>query len=675
MIKKSVSKILIVLIFIGLNYAGFSAIGRTFAYFSDTIILTDNILQTGVLDMILRSGQGNFVPEAENMLPGDQVNRDIYIGKTTSSLALQHQVSFELIDGDIDLCQQLDLKIWYDHYHGPKDGGYANRDMRLVYDGKLVALSDYSHTDFTIPHSDDQFDSDPSDGTEQWFYYSVIVPADLENSYQNEVCHFQFVFQGWQSTLPDSSQGFTNTETMESVIALSDWASPAIENVESLIATPGEANELKAIIIWETDELATSNLNWGVNTFYGQTAPLMEDTIADKLLHSVEISDLSPQMVYHFHVRSKDAQGNETISPDYVFQTDGSKSETSAAGVVINEFLPIAGNYPEFIEFYNKGDVQLDIADWIIKNNNTTIVIDSDILYDNAISTIIKPGEWLVIDLSKIGEDILDNISDIIILYDSESNEIDTISYVDASMVDKSYARIPDGSSDWVDPIPTPGTPNKLEEEEIKELEPELIPELELEEIIEELPLSVATTTTSTIPDIDILENSTSTSITISGQATSTITEPLVGGAATSATTTTTTEPLVEELDTTTTTTTEPLIEETTTTTTTTPEEPIITTTTIIEETIEEESFVEEIVVVETTVKELINEEPTVIDEQAVVESQPAIEEQSVVMPDNNSSNLDGAGSISDDSVIPAEGIGENSGDSGVDVGGESVSE
>jgi len=158
---------------------------------------------------------------------------------------------------------------------------------------------------------------------------------------------------------------------------------------------------------------------------------------------------------------------------------------------------------------------------------------------------------------------------------------------------DKSYARIPDGSPNWVDPIPTPGAPNKLEEE-IEELEPEPEPEPELlsEEIIEEIPLITATTTTSTIPDIDILENSTSTSTIIPEQTTVTTTEPLVAGAATSTTTTTTTtttEPPIEELDLTTTTTTiEPLIEGTTTTTTTISEEPMTTTTTttIPEETI-----------------------------------------------------------------------------------------
>jgi hypothetical protein len=359
----------------------------------------------------------------------------------------------------------------------------------------------------------------------------------------------------------------------------------------------------------------------------------------------------------------------------------GEELSTDNLGIVINEFLPIAGDYPEFIEFYNKGGVQLDIADWMIKNKDTTIIINSDILYDGLTSTIIEPGKWLVIDLSKVREDVLSNTSDIIVLYDNENNEIDKISYVEASMADKSYARIPDGSPNWVDPIPTPCASNKLEEE-IEELEPE--PDLILEEIIEEIPLITATTITSTIPDIDILENSTSTSITIPDQTTSTTTEPLVAGATTSRTTV----PTVEESAITTTTT--ELPEEDFTTTTTTTTELLVNENqegsnineenTFPEENAEEQFSVEEILVDETIAEEVINEEQAMVDEQAivntVVETQPVIEEQQVALPDNNSSNPDGVGEgVNDGSASPVEGAGEDSGDSGVDAGGESVSE
>jgi len=107
MLYKPITKITCLLIIIGLNWTGLLAIGQTFAYFSDTESSIDNTIQTGVLNMTLRSGQSNFVSDADNMKQGNQVNRDIYVGKTFPSLDLKHNVSFEFIDGDLDLCNQL----------------------------------------------------------------------------------------------------------------------------------------------------------------------------------------------------------------------------------------------------------------------------------------------------------------------------------------------------------------------------------------------------------------------------------------------------------------------------------------------------------------------------------------------------------------------------------------
>ncbi|GAH60567.1 unnamed protein product, partial [marine sediment metagenome] len=169
-------KFISLFVVIALNASGLFAVGEALAYFSDNDLAGNNVLEAGILDMTVRSGQGNFVPGADNMTPGKQVNRDIYVGKTALSIPLNHKVGFEFISGNIELCNQLDLKIWYDHYFGPPSGGYAYRDMRLTYNGKLPALINYTHSDFEIPHPDDQFDTNPNDGTEQWFYYSIILP-------------------------------------------------------------------------------------------------------------------------------------------------------------------------------------------------------------------------------------------------------------------------------------------------------------------------------------------------------------------------------------------------------------------------------------------------------------------------------------------------------------------
>ncbi|GAI30660.1 unnamed protein product [marine sediment metagenome] len=117
MIKKSLFKIISLLLIIGLNWTGLSAIGKTFAFFNDTENSANNVFQAGVLDMTVRPGQNNFTPNAENMMHGDQVNRDIYIGKTADSSSLKHKVSYEFVGGNEDFCSRLQLKVWYNPYH------------------------------------------------------------------------------------------------------------------------------------------------------------------------------------------------------------------------------------------------------------------------------------------------------------------------------------------------------------------------------------------------------------------------------------------------------------------------------------------------------------------------------------------------------------------------------
>ncbi len=318
---KSFIKILSILLIIGLNWAGLSAVGKTFAYFSDTEDSASNSFQTGILDMTVRSGQNNFTPNAENMVAGDQVNRDIYVGKTAGSSPLQYRVSYELIDGNEDLCNQLDLKIWYDHYQC--EGSYEDcRDMRLTYNGKLSALDKYTNTDFIIPHPDDQFDTDPSDGTEQWFYYSIVVPNDIADSFQGEVCEFKFVFEGWQDNIDNYEDGgFTDVEEIENTIKIGYWNPP----------------------------------------------------------------------------------------------------------VVLNEFLPNAGNYPEFIELYSKTASSIDLNGFYIKANGDTIPINTTTTstYSGG-STIIPANGWLVVTA---GGDKIGDSSGTIALYNRNNVLVDSYTY------------------------------------------------------------------------------------------------------------------------------------------------------------------------------------------------------------------------------------------------------
>lgn len=315
-IGKSLGKIGIFAGVIYFAFCGMSILGGTSSYFNDTATVSDSALQAGIFDLTARSGQSNFVSGADSMIPGKQVARDIYVGKTSLSLPLKHNVDFEFVSGDADLCDQLDLKIWYDHYKEP-----GNRDMRLTYNGKLSALLDYGNVDFEIPHTDDQFDTNSSNGTEQWFYYSITLPNDTSDDFQGKVCNFKFVFNAWQNNLDYLSGGFTDKEELGSTIKTKYWNSP----------------------------------------------------------------------------------------------------------VVLNEFLPNAGEYPEFIEIYNQTGEDIDLSGFYIMANNNEIPINSTTTADySGGSTVILANGWLVVTT---GGDLMDNNSGIITLYNSNDVIVDTYNY------------------------------------------------------------------------------------------------------------------------------------------------------------------------------------------------------------------------------------------------------
>jgi predicted ribosomally synthesized peptide with SipW-like signal peptide len=219
--KKTLFKILAIFVCVAINLTGLSAIGNTFAYYTDEVEINGSTFSAGTLDLTVISGQNNFIPssKAGNMGPGDSVARDIYVGKAADSLPLKHRVSYQFVSGDPSFCDLLQLEIYYDHYHGPFSAGYAaSRDMRLKYNGPLTSLSNLTDPDFIIPHPDDQFDSNPADGTDQWFYYQITYPAGTPKVTGMQ-CVFKFVFDGWQINMADpSSGGFVDTADVSSTL-------------------------------------------------------------------------------------------------------------------------------------------------------------------------------------------------------------------------------------------------------------------------------------------------------------------------------------------------------------------------------------------------------------------------------------------------------------------------
>lgn len=78
-------------------------------------------------------------------------------------------------------------------------------------------------------------------------------------------------------------------------------------------------NATSAIVTWETDEDADSEVNYGLNKNYG----IARDPFPNKKKHRVLLEDLEPSTVYHLRVGSQDYGGNQALSGDYTLTTKG----------------------------------------------------------------------------------------------------------------------------------------------------------------------------------------------------------------------------------------------------------------------------------------------------------------------------------------------------------------
>jgi len=126
----------------------------------------------------------------------------------------------------------------------------------------------------------------------------------LYNLSENSTYHFLIRTTDASGNVSDS-EDFTFTTA--------DQTPPVISGIATQTVL-----ENGATITWNTDEGATSLVEYGLTTAYGTLATVTEALAAS---HSVTINSLTPFTTYHFRVRSTDAAGNQSISTDFSFTT------------------------------------------------------------------------------------------------------------------------------------------------------------------------------------------------------------------------------------------------------------------------------------------------------------------------------------------------------------------
>ena len=97
-----------------------------------------------------------------------------------------------------------------------------------------------------------------------------------------------------------------------------DTTPPVISNVNAVVT------DTTATITWDTDELATSAVDYGTDTSYGSNAG--GATLVSS--HSVTLTSLTPGTEYHFLVSSTDASSNTASGSDTTFTTNAGADTT-----------------------------------------------------------------------------------------------------------------------------------------------------------------------------------------------------------------------------------------------------------------------------------------------------------------------------------------------------------
>ena len=78
-----------------------------------------------------------------------------------------------------------------------------------------------------------------------------------------------------------------------------DTVPPTLFNVAAANVTSNSAT-----ISWTSDEASDSQVEYGPDSGYGQSTPVKPSLVT---LHTVPLSGLAPDTVYHYRVRSADA--------------------------------------------------------------------------------------------------------------------------------------------------------------------------------------------------------------------------------------------------------------------------------------------------------------------------------------------------------------------------------
>lgn len=189
-----------------------------------------------------------------------------------------------------------------------------------------------------------------------------------------------------------------------------DTTPPVISDVSASVFVSS------ATITWQTNELSTSQVEYGITTDYGSAA---ENTQL-KTNHSILLSTLLENTTYYYRVNSRDAAGNTATGSGLYFVTNSYVTETSEQ-IIVDQFgwradskkvvifaNPIEGQNST-IEYTpaNTFEIKRSSDDVTVYSGNTTVwengathADSGDKAWHGDFSDFNTPGEYYIYDAS-----------------------------------------------------------------------------------------------------------------------------------------------------------------------------------------------------------------------------------------------------------------------------------
>jgi len=145
-----------------------------------------------------------------------------------------------------------------------------------------------------------------------------VSQAELETSHEIIIRHLLDNTQYVLVVLGRDQLGNLATSDQNTFKTALDTRPPKVTNLTVETAVQGSGGEAKAqvIVSWNTDEPASSQVEYGEGTGGSYSNRSVEDTnmVSD---HAVIISELTPSKTYHLRAVSRDKENNEGTSDDY----------------------------------------------------------------------------------------------------------------------------------------------------------------------------------------------------------------------------------------------------------------------------------------------------------------------------------------------------------------------